>query len=201
MHLSDEILKGGLEGLIRNEALLNLFYQEYENQTGESPCRSCPGKLKGYYTHYKNLNAKHLKSDIMNEFKLKPGSVIPWSTGGGYMDVTQANVNSELKAKNGKSYPIGAHLFAITSNYSKFFDGVPSNLDAMVASIRGGKSEEPKAETFFDELVAIKGIGKKSAQKITEDFESKDALKEAIEAEEELLYSPAVNELLKENFG
>lgn len=199
MHLSDEILKAGLEGLIRNESLLALFYQEYEKQTGESPCRSCPGKLKGYFTQYKNLNANLLKSDIMNEFKLKPGSVIPWSTGGGYMDVTQANVNTPLKAKNGKSYPIGAHLFAITSNYMKFFDGVPSELEGMVKEIRGGKVETE--ETFFDRLVAIKGIGKKSALKIVEDFTDENDIKEAVASGEELPYSTAVNEVLKENFG
>lgn len=191
MPLSDDIKKVGYNGLIKNPTLLDLFFDEYA-RLFEEPCRACPQQLKGYFENYIN-SIGH-----MENFELKQGSLISWNTGSGYFDVSQANVNNKLKAKNGKFYPIGAHLFAANKGYSKFFTSVPKDLDNMVNEIKGGStSSEP---TFFDTLVAIKGIGKSTASKLVKDFEDEAALVEGIDTLDELGYKAGAIDALTERY-
>lgn len=205
MPLSKDILNAGLQGLMNDPDLLASFFKLYQDTFKVEPCTTCPGKIAGYF---EQLKISDMKKTEEEQFILKPESLIPWKVDdGAYMDVTQANVNSPLKAKNGKEYPIGAHLFAINSGYGKFFQSTPPTLFQMIAEIKGNIPPPAKIivpnveESFMDKLVAISGIGPKTAVKIIEDFPNEAELVKAIAAKEALPYKEGVNDSLKEVFS
>ena len=60
--------------------------------------------------------------------------------------------------------------------------------------------ESPKIIDFYDELIKIKGIGKKTAQDIIKVFPTKQSLIDAVSDGEHLPFRNDVTDLLKEKF-
>lgn len=167
--------------------LLDRFYNEYKQATGKEPCKGCKGKVDEYYKEMLSLKPMN------GEFKLKAGKVIPFKMGGGYTDVTNANVNNVLKT----GHKLGAHMIAVSQGYLKHFESLPSDAEAQVAAVKGVAIAET-GNSFTDMLSNIKGVGTKSAAKIADDYPDEETLKAAIANGVDLPYAKiVVNALIK----
>ena len=182
-----DIINAGLAGIQTNSKLRNYFLREYSKVFGEA-CADCKGKLEQYYFKYIN----HLST--MGDYVLKPSpsgmiSVIPFEND----HVTNANVNNTI---NGHS--TGTRMLAKSRAFEKYFEKMPDNVEELIAAYKG--VEAPKGGNFIDELVAIKGVGKSSAEKIAADYSTMEALSEAVKSGSVKSYNAFADKALKAHF-
>ena len=192
----ETLREAGIERVLRNPEMRQLFHEEAKRVFGEA-CLNCTGKIREQYKEMFN-NQKPEKK--MGTYKLRKGSIIHMTATDWKATYGTGNMTDEIAVR----------LLNRDLRYIKFFEDAPDIerlRKAVTRNVRtlselNGEEEPIVNVSYLDKLTSINGIGTSTATKILEHYPTEEVLRDALEHDVQLtfmgVYEEATRNALQE---
>lgn len=181
-----ELQNIGIDNILRDKDLTRKFVKVANKYLPEF-CVTCNHVLRDKF--YQLINHKNPIDMSKSKFKLKKGTVISMTTEDWKEDITEVTITDE-KAKK---------MLALSAAYIRYFDEAP-NMDKYLEAVKSNTPVE-KETSYRDNLIALKGIGEATADKIIENYATEADLDKAVNEGQDMEFlSEGAQEALKEKY-